>query len=97
MPRSRRKQGGGNGPAKLYIDGKVAKDGLGRPIYLPHPAKSPRNPLAARARRRAREMYFDELAKEREARELRRKAAMDFTEQRAEALGLGRVAIDHAQ
>lgn len=95
MARSRSKRGGGTGPAKLYIDGKVAKDGLGRPIYLPRPAKESRNPLAARARRLAREQYFEALKKEREERELRMKAAMAFTEKRAAELGMARAADAH--
>lgn len=90
MSRSRRKRGGGTGPAKLYIDGKVAKDGLGRPIYKPAPAKVSRNPFAARQRRINYERYLEALKKEREERELRLKAAMAFTEKRAAELGMVR-------
>lgn len=90
MARSRRKQGGGTGPEKLRgPDGKVLKDGLGRPRYTTRPPKASRNPLAARSKRLAREHYYDELAKERAARERKREEAIAFNEARAIALGMG--------
>lgn len=90
MARSRRKQGGGTGPSKLHgPDGKVLKDGLGRPIYAKAPPKAPRNPFAARNKRISLERYFEALAGERAERERKRAEAIAFTEARATALGMG--------